>query len=594
MSRFQVYFGSDPERFVQQADWGDFENPNKDNLLNINAEVGCSTHNQAVFAFMPNSRCDVGEQSTLFTSPDGHCSGVFSGKLFDFDKLTKDFSKDLTSAQKLGALFQQLHTQHGLSFPLKLQGFFTIVMVIDGRLLAVRDAIGERPVYILETPNSTLIADRLAVLMRYPECSSVIDPAGVSDFLSTGFSPFERTPVKGISKLFAGVTATINQSGIEIFHYHNLRDQNEAIPEARCIEQVRAALESAVDYRFEANIKTGLLLSGGLDSSLVGALLGGERLTAAYSLNFGSEYRNELEFSGLMAKHLNIPARVITVTSEMIKAKFLQTATILDEPIGDPLTVPNIIVVEEAAKEVQLVFNGEGGDPVFGGPKNLPIMAFEAYSAGMSEFSRKEMYLRAYNKGHEHLPKLLTQDFQQQIKQYTSSADKLAPFLNDQSFSSYLHRLMHINLRLKGASQILPKVLKASEAAGIAVRSPLFDRQLAELAFSFSPAMKLKGSVEKYVLKKAVSDIVPALIIERPKSGMLVPVHYWFNKELKSFAREVLLHQNAKIHNLIERTALQNLIDFKNGGIRPFYGDRLWLLLSLELWMQAHNISDGL
>ena len=594
MSRFQVYYGSNPERFVQQADWGDFANPNKDNLLIINAAVGSSTNNQAVFAFMPNNRCDVGEQSTLFTSPDGRCSGIFSGKLFDFDKLTKDFSKDLTSAQKLGALFQQLYAQHSLSFPLSLQGFFTIVMMIDGHLLAVRDAIGERPVYILETPNCTLIADRLAVLMRYPECSRVIDPAGVSDFLSTGFSPFERTPVKGISKLFAGVTATISQSGIEIFHYHNLRDQKEVIPEARCIEQVRAALESAVDYRFEANIKTGLLLSGGLDSSLVGALLGGERLTAAYSLNFGSEYRNELEFSGLMAKHLNIPARVITVTSDMIKAKFLQTATILDEPIGDPLTVPNIIVVEEAAKEVQRVFNGEGGDPVFGGPKNLPIMAFEAYSAGMSEFSREEMYLRAYNKGHEHLPKLLTLDFQQQIKQYTSSANKLAPFLNDTRFSSYLHRLMHINLRLKGASQILPKVLKASEAAGIAVRSPLFDRQLAELAFSFSPAMKLKGSVEKYVLKKAVSDIVPALIIERPKSGMLVPVHYWFNKELKNFAREVLLHQNAKIRKLIERTELQNLIDFKDGGIRPFYGDRLWLLLSLELWMQAHNISDGL
>jgi asparagine synthase (glutamine-hydrolysing) len=106
--------------------------------------------------------------------------------------------------------------------------------------------------------------------------------------------------------------------------------------------------------------------------------------------------------------------------------------------------------------------------------------------------------------------------------------------------------------------------------------------------------MKLKGSIEKYVLKQAVRDIVPATIIERPKSGMLVPVHYWFNKELRSFTKELLLHRNAKIRNLIERNTLQNLIDFKGGGIKPYYGDRLWLLLSLELWMQAHNISDGL
>lgn len=108
--------------------------------------------------------------------------------------------------------------------------------------------------------------------------------------------------------------------------------------------------------------------------------------------------------------------------------------------------------------------------------------------------------------------------------------------------------------------------------------------------------MKLKGTVEKYILKQAVSDIVPAVIIDRPKSGMLVLVHYWFNKELKAFAKDVLLHRNAKIRNLIEGKALQNLMDFKGGGIRPYsyYGDRLWLLLSLELWMQAHNICDGL
>ncbi len=580
MSRFQVYSGSAPERFIAQ--------------LNQEKNWQLLNHQSTVFAFMPDSRCDIGEQSTLFASPDGRCVGVFSGKLFDFDKLTQCFNHDLTKAQKLAVLLQQLHAKHRTSFPLQLQGFFAIVMLIDGQLLAVRDAIGERPVYILQTPTSIVIADRLAALMAHPECSRVINPAGVSDFLSTGFSPFARTPVQGISKLFAGVTATISLSSIESFHYHELRDQNETIAELQCIEQVRASLELAVVNRFEANTKTGLLLSGGLDSSLVGALIGGHSLTAAYSLNFGSEYRNELEFSGLMAKHLNIPARVITVTSSMIKAKFLQTATILDEPIGDPLTVPNIIVVEEAAKEVQLVFNGEGGDPVFGGPKNLPIMAYEAYGVGMQEFSREDMYLRAYNKGHEHLPYLLSKDFQQQLKNYSSSAELLAPFLNDTSFSSYLHRLMHINLRLKGAAQILPKVLKASAAAGIAVRSPLFDRQLAELAFSLPPAMKLKGSIEKYVLKQAVSDIVPASIISRPKSGMLVPVHYWFNKELRTFAKEVLLHSNAKIRKLIEPKALQDLINFKGSGIKPYYGDRLWLLLSLELWMQAHNISDGL
>ena len=545
---WQVYTGNAPEKFLQSChDWQTLE------------------FNDVVFA--------IQHDALLFSAPN--CIGVFSGKLFNVP-------------DNLGEHLTALYQKHGLDFPLQLQGFFSIVMMIDGKLLAVRDAIGERPVYVLESPNSVVLSDRLATLINHKDCPRLIHPAGVSDFLSTGFSPFARTPVLGTSKLYAGVTASIKRSGIDHHHYHHLHDEPIDLSEEAAIAEIRRVLELAVEQRFENNLKTGLLLSGGLDSSLVGALLGGQRLEAAYSLNFGAEYRNELEFSGLMAKHLNIPHRVVTVTSDMIKAKFLHTAKVLDEPIGDPLTVPNIIVVEEAAKDVQCVFNGEGGDPIFGGPKNLPIMAFEAYYT--DEYSREEMYLRSYNKGHEHLPMMLLPEFQKQISQYPSSAELLKPFLNDQSFNSYLHRLMHINLRLKGAAQILPKVLKASSAAGITVRSPLFDRRLAELAFRLPPYMKLKGSIEKYALKQAVSDIVPQTIIDRPKSGMLVPVHYWFNKELKDFAKDQLLARNARIKLLIEPKALNNLIAFKGGGIRPYYGDRLWLLLSLELWLQAHRI----
>lgn len=569
MSQFQVYLGYAPQTL---HGWKTMQQQN------------------VLFAFQA-SNADIGEHSGLFSTPDKNCVGVFSGKLFEFARLTQHFPNELNNSEKLALLLQQLYQQHGLDFPKFLYGFFSIVMWVDGKLFAVRDAIGERPVYILETPRSMILSDRLATLMEHQDCSRLINPAGVSDFLSTGFSPFARTPVQGISKLYAGTIATIRQNQVEIQHYHRLHDEAPELSEQEAVAQIRQLLEQAVEQRFENNVKTGLLLSGGLDSSLVGALVGGKRLEAAYSLNFGAEYRNELEFSGLMAKHLNIPHRVITVTSEMIKAKFLHTARILDEPIGDPLTVPNIIAVEEAAKDVQLVFNGEGGDPIFGGPKNLPIMAMEAY--GMAQFPREEMYLRSYNKGHEQLPQLLSPTFQLGLVGVPSTAELLKPFLHDEHFNSYLHRLMHINLRLKGAAQILPKVLKASAAAGIAVRSPLFDQRLAELAFSLPSSLKLKGSVEKYILKQAVKASVPQEIIDRPKSGMLVPVHYWFNKDLKDFTKQQLLAKDAKIAPLIQRKALENLIAFKGGGIRPYYGDRLWLLLSLELWMQAHNISVG-
>ncbi len=578
MNIIQAYFGNDPQN--PKHPWKD------------NGRLQVMAQGQALVATETNHTPAAGEQHGLFCSPDESCFGVFSGKIFAFQSLTADLPGELTSGQKLAMLLQNLFNRDGADFANALDGFFSILMVVGGKLIAVRDAIGERPLYLLQTPTGVLAANRMSALINHPDCTRHINPAAIVDYLSCGFVPFARTPVKNISKLPPGAAAVIDDHGIKIHTYHPFNDTIQTVDEPQCIEVIRSALHQAVDKRYEPGQKTALLLSGGLDSSLVGALLGRDRLACCYSLNFGDQYRHELEFSGLMAKHLGVPARVITITPAMVKEKFEQTARILDEPIGDPLTVPNIIIAEQVAQEAHVVFNGEGGDPVFGGPKNQPIIAFEAYSrSGSKGLSREQMYLRSYNKGHEFLPQMLTQELQQQVERQLSTAQLLQPYFNEDVMQAYLHRLLNINLRLKGAAQILPKVYKAACAYGFAIRSPLFDRQLAELAFSMPPAMKLKGPTEKYVLKQAVADIVPAEIINRPKSGMLVPVHYWFRKELKAFAKEILLDRDAKIHTLIRRQPLEELLSFKGGGIKPYHGDRIWLLLSLEFWLRTHKLS---
>lgn len=580
MGGIQGYLGDSPQRFI--------------NILKQEKNSKTTLQDKAVLAFNPDPLSAIGEQNGLFSSPDGQCMGVFSGKIFNYSQLIADFPLELTPEKKLGLLLQNLYRQHSSDFPSSLDGFFSLIMVVDGKLHAARDAIGERPLYVMPTLDGIVVANKMSTLIQHPDCLRKIDPGAISDFLSCGFLPFTRTPVAKISKIPPGSTLIANSKEFKIHNYHNLNDEVQLTSERDCIDSIKSALQLAIDHRFEAGQKTALLLSGGLDSSLVGALLGREKLDCAFSLNFGDQYRHELEFSGLMAKHIGIPAKVITVTPAMIKDKFADTAEILDEPIGDPLTIPNIIVAEAAAKEAQVVFNGEGGDPVFGGPKNQPIMAFEAYGRETQGLSREQLYLRSYNKGHEYLSTVLLAEFTHQLSLCTSTAELIKPYLNDHKMRSYLHQLMHINLRLKGASQILPKVYKASVAAGFAIRSPLFDRNLAELAFQMPASMKLKGPIEKYVLKQAVADIVPEVILSRPKSGMLVPVHFWFRKELKSFTEEVLLDSSAKIGDIIKRKSLENLINFKGGGVKPYYGDRLWLLLSLEFWMQAHDISTSI
>ncbi|MDP7357937.1 MAG: asparagine synthase C-terminal domain-containing protein [Pseudomonadales bacterium] len=525
-------------------------------------------------------------QGTLFVSPDAGCSGVLAGEIFNLDDLMNPYPAALVHPQRVGLLMQDLYGKHGDEFALAFDGCYGIVMAYEDRYLAVRDAIGERPLYVLHSDSGAVLADTLAPLLR--RSSRKLHAGGVADFMGTGFCPFERTTVADVSKLAPGSVWTLGNS-VRRHTYHVMSDvgmEQDADEPA----SVRKLLERAVKKRLSHDKKSILFLSGGLDSSLVGALVGGEQLSAAYSISFGAEYRNELEFSALMAEHLGIPHRVISFSARTVTDAFPETMAILDEPVGDPLNVPNILLAREAAAEAEVIFNGEGGDPLFGGPKNLPLMAHQAFAGYGPKLDAETIYLMSFNKGSQWLPQLFSPDYLEEVRSYQSTEELLGTRLNSDEVSTLLNRLMLTNLRLKGAAQILPKVFKAAGAAGVTVCSPLFDRHLAEAAFQLPDDWKQRGVQEKYILKEAVRDLLPASILQRPKSGMLVPVHYWLRGELRKFAAEILLDLNARTRDILDRSALLDLLNFRGGGVPGFYGDRIWLLLSLEFWMQAHDI----
>ncbi len=528
----------------------------------------------------------------LFASSDGQCVGLLAGPVFNLEQALATYPQAFSHSQRLGLYLHELYQAHSTEFPNQLDGSFALIMVLGDTLMVIRDAMGERPLYLLQHPQGVLVSDRMAPLLAHLACERRLHPGAVSDFLGTGFCPFERTPVQGISKIPAGAIWTIRGNQIHQHQYHRLSESTDPSTDSRTHAQhIRDLLMQSVEKRRLSKYKTGLLLSGGLDSSLVGALVGGDHLEAAYSLSFGESYRNELAFSGLMARHLGIPHRVITVSPQAIRQEWLNTMKILDEPIGDPLTVPNVLVAQAAAHEVQVIFNGEGGDPLFGGPKNLPMLAATALPG--TSLDLETLYLMSYNKGSQLLSALFSPEFTKLIGHYPASTRLLSPYLRDTTLKTLLHRLMLTNTRLKGAAQILPKAFKIASASNLVVRSPLFDRCLAEAAFRIPPGLKLKGSVEKFILKQAVKDLLPTEVLNRPKSGMLVPVQYWFRRELKSYAKDTLLASSARLRPVLQKQALKDLLAFRGGGVRGYHGDRIWLLLSLELWMQAHKLDCG-
>lgn len=438
----------------------------------------------------------------------------------------------------------------------------------DGMLLA-RDAIGERTLFYRE--DGAFSSTLRPLLPARPE----IDPLGLALFLCCAYIPGRRTLVKGVYEMLPGERRLKGQSRMS----WTVPSPLEGASEEELRLELRAALERALSRRWEPGC--GATLSGGIDSSLVVALAARLGELRTYSLSFGEGYANELPFSNAVAAHCRTRHRIVELSPARVSKELDRVVGWLDKPNGDPLTVPNAVLFETAAQEVGVLLNGEGGDPCFGGPKNLPMLLSELYGSDEREAS----YLRSHLKCYDDLQEMLHPDLWEALR-LESPESFLEPYLRSPD-TSLVQKLMRLNLLFKGAHHILPKVDSVSYPYGVMPRSPLFDRDLVELAFRLPPRLKLKGSVEKYLLKRAVADLLPREVVERPKSGMLVPVEAWFSGPLLEEARARLLDGLAP-RGLIRSDYLERLLEGTLGGLRPRRGVKIWLLITLESWLRSY------
>jgi asparagine synthase (glutamine-hydrolysing) len=457
------------------------------------------------------------------------------------------------------------------------------------RLHLARDPLGTRSMYWGrradgEVVFGTRLHDVLRAGVRGP-----LNPAALVSYLSCAYVPGEATLVQGISAVPPGVELVFDGAGPPRRRVFDTLPASPATfgDEASLRPELRDTLSRTVE-RMLPDTPLAAFLSGGIDSSLVVALAQRSRPVHALSIAFGPPHRDEVEWSTLVARHCGATHEVVIVSPEDVRRLFDPTVAALSEPNGDPLTVPNWMLFEAAARlERRVVLNGEGGDPCFGGPKNAPLLLSEIYGAAFAPEEhdvRERAYLRAHQKLWDDLdaalePALRAPEVRDEVVSW------VRPWLEDARWPSFLDRLMALNVVWKGAGHILPKVEHLGEVHGVRARSPLFDRDVVRLAFRVPPDLKRNGSVEKHLLKASVDDLLPASVLERPKSGMMVPVEAWFQGPLEAFARERLLDGLAP-RGIVRRVWLERLLDRRLGGLRPRRGVKIWLLLTLESWLR--------
>jgi asparagine synthase (glutamine-hydrolysing) len=473
-----------------------------------------------------------------------------------------------------------------------VEGAFALVWLSDdGNLTLARDAIGERSLFYAILPIGIIFASNVHSLLAMGLVERNLSLSGIATYLTYAYLPGWETLIEGVHELLPGEVLEFpsNASGSRVIRsrlWWLPPEPEDWADETTLRSSLRTRLEEAVLRRLPGGKRVGASLSGGLDSSLVVALAC--RLHDApvhtYSISFGAGHANELPFSSLLADYCRTEHRIVELSPAVILRYLDESIALLSDPIGDPLTVPNALAFREAASEVGVVLNGEGGDPCFGGPKNLPMLLAELYDGAADvPRSRERSYLRAHLKCYDDLESMLLPEV---MGARATLEARLTPLFEDPRWRGFVSKLQGINVTFKGGHHILPKVDAESAPFGVLARSPLFDRAVVELSFRIPPQLKLCGSVEKYLLKEAVRDLLPRAILERPKSGMLVPVEGWFRGALRQNARERLLDGLAP-YRLFRRDYLERLLDGHLGGLRPRHGAKIWLLVTLEAWLRC-------
>ena len=469
----------------------------------------------------------------------------------------------------------------------------------DGRVRLASDPIGQRRLYYAQLSNGVCVfASTLHGVLGSGLVPRRLARSVVAMFLTFAYVPSEQTLVEAVRALPPGVILELDPHGsVQMHPYWRLPSTpSQFAAESELREQLRQELTNAVARALPADPRApvGCTLSGGIDSSLVVALArklhAGPLIT--YSISFGGEHRNELPWSELVARHCGAARVIVEASARDVARELDSTVATLSQPNGDPLTVPNTLLFRRAASDTGFLLNGEGGDPCFGGPKNAPMLLAEllddtglsGVGASGDSSERARSYLRAHQKCYDDLPAMLRPDLAIELR--AQAMERLVDeWLREPRWPSLLDKLMAINIAFKGAHHILPKVDQLSFASGLQPRSPLFDRRVVELSFAIPAGLKRCGAVEKYLLKEAVRDLLPHAILERPKSGMMVPVEAWFQGPLRAFATERLMEGLAR-WELIEPRWLQKLLAWRLPGLRPRHGVKLWLLLTLESWLR--------
>lgn len=553
---------------------------------------------------------------------------VFNGEIYNFQSLRAELEEkgQRFATRSDTEVILAAYRQWGPACLNRLRGMFALALwdEREKRLFLARDRMGKKPLYYARVDGAFVFASEISALLAYPGMSREIDFEAVGLYLGLQYVPDPLSAFAAIRKLPPAHSLTLDQHGqvsVEGYHTPAFEPKWTAGEEELC-EELRATLSEAVRLRLIADVPLGAHLSGGVDSSIVTALMAQHAgaPVKTFSIGFREQGFSELPKARLVAERYGCEHHEFVVDFGHAPHALTRVVAHCGEPFADPSALPSLFLARMTRDHVTVALNGDGGDELFAGYQRYwldPLVAPYAALPGLvtrrlvpalagllprradrpietdwiegirrlaqvAAISDKASILRW---GSYFAPWQAAELWREEVRPRADAEAWLARAFDQSRAKTFLDRTLACDQACYLPGDLLAKADRMAMAHSLEGRSPLLDQELAAFAARLPARMKLRGRRGKYLLRKAFAHLLPPEVLAQGKQGFGVPVGKWLREDLHAWCRERLLHGEAA-RLMLRAEPMTRLLDEHRSG-KVDHGKRLWALLSLEEWLRT-------
>jgi asparagine synthase (glutamine-hydrolysing) len=546
---------------------------------------------------------------------------VFNGEIYNFPELRRELENrghrfyTHTDTEVIVHLYEEM----GSDCVQKLRGMFGFALYDERKrlLLMARDRLGKKPLhYALGRDRLYFGSEIKSILAVAPELAQVNYDA-LLQYLYYGYVPDPITAFTAIQKLPPGYLLEFERGQVRTRPYWDLPAYGTHAPtsEEECLEELEHRLAEAVKIRLISDVPLGALLSGGVDSSTVVALMARASSGPVKTFSIGFKYADfdESKYARIVAERFATEHHNLILEPDVVET-VEELSGSLEEPFGDSSMLPTYYVSKLARRHVTVALSGDGGDELFAGYDRYAIharrQAFEMIPSWARRFYREQLFPRipgnlrgrkfsynvslpwkeryvdglAFIPAFEREMPLLSSEFRMMLQAGDDPQRVLLDYFAKVASADPVSQMLYVDAKTYMVADILTKVDRMSMATSLEVRAPILDHKFVEWVTGLPVGWKLRGRQQKYILRKLAERVgVPREVLDRQKQGFSLPLVHWIRCELKDLIMTVLLEPRTLQRGYFDHRGIRRLLDEHFAGKRMHTG-RIWRLLMFELW----------